>query len=124
MPALSKMLGHHLPSHEKLKSWLSTQYNSTKSTISNGSASKSPRRGRDLIYNKTEMHGSHDSHLDLDGNNVERLAPVASSSPHEMGSMKKAVQTFISSGRHNVITDDGTHFVVELQQHSRQYKSV
>ena len=123
MPALSKMLGHHLPPYKKFISWLLSPHNSSNFTFPNSSLSKSPRQKRDLLSNKRETPRTRDSYLDLEGNNAERLDPDASLSPYERDSMKDVVRTFIGSGKHNVIDDDGIHFEVELQQHSRQYDS-
>lgn len=122
MPALSKMLGRHLPPYKKLKSWLHSRYNTAKSTIPNSSLGKSPSWGRGLLGNIRETPRSRASYSDLDGNDVERLDPDAS--PYKTGSTKKAVRTFIASGEHNVIEDDAIHLEVELQQYSRQCNSV
>lgn len=79
---------------------------------------------RRLLFNKTESFDrSQDSYLDIERNNPEQLLPNALSPPHEQGSIKKSVRTFISSGKHNMAEDDGIHFEIELQQHSRQCDS-
>lgn len=124
MPAMFKVLGHHLPPYEKLKSWLTSRYSSDKPTTSTSSFWKPPRLGGNLLFNKSETpNRSRDSYLDIERNNPERLDPNALSSPYEKGSMQKSVRTFINSGRNNVIEDDGIHFEIEMQQHSRQYDS-
>lgn len=69
------------------------------------------------------MSGSRDSYLDLENNNVGRRHPDVSLSSFRMNSTKKAVRTFIGSGKSEVIDDDGIHLEIALQQHSRKYDS-
>ena len=113
MPAVSKMLVHHLPPYEKLKSWFDSKYDVAKSTI-HSSSRKAPRLGRDFYFDKTDTSRSRDSYIDIEGNKPGRL------DPYGRGSVKKPVRTFISSGENHGIDEQGIHCEIELQQQSHQ----
>lgn len=74
------------------------------------------------MFSKSETpNRSRDSYLDIEGNKSGRLDPDALSSPYEKGAMQKSVRTLINGGKNKAIDDDGIHFEIELQQHSRPY---
>lgn len=124
MPAMSKMLGHHLPApYEKLRSWLISRYKVAKPIMPNHCFKKLPRSGRDLLISKSETPRSHDSYLGIEARSTERLHPDALLSSYGQGPMENAVRTFISSGEKKVIDDDGIRFEVELEQHSLHHDS-
>jgi len=121
MPALSKMLGHHLPPYGRFKSWFNSWCISAKTRTSWNSS----RLGRILLFDRSENPGrSRDSYVDIEAKKSSGHAPDALSSPYEQGPMKESVQTFIRSGKNKVIdNDNGIHYEIEMQQHSQHYDS-
>ena len=123
MPAFSKMLSHHLPPYEKIKSWSTSRNVPTKTTkTSHNSSWKVSTLRRKVLSNKTkDPNRSRESYLDIEGNDPSLFHTNALSSPDEQGLIEGPVRTFINGGESNATKDDGIHCEIELQQHSRQY---
>lgn len=114
MPALSKMLAHHQPPYEKLKSWVSQRYNSVRSNIGKSSLRQPLKMGNLLRMNKTDSR-SHDVYLDLEHNKDANLQSDTAHPQHELGPLN-SVRTLIGTGRSNRVDDSAIHYEVDLQQ--------
>ena len=119
MPALSKMLSHHLPAYEKVRSWISSHYSSVRPIFAISISKKQSKLGRFLRLSNTETTRSHDSYLNLEDNKDSAIRSGTMYTPHELGHMN-SVRTVIGTGRTTTIKDGSIHYKVDLQQNNQR----
>ena len=126
MPALSKMIAHHLPRYEKLKSWMSSRYGSTKSSIAISPLKPPTRRGKFLNPNASKISRRHDFYSDLEDNRSpfqSKLTPRLESLTYELSPVKSSVQTLISTGNRTQIHENRIHLEMDVKQNSQRCDS-
>lgn len=124
MPALPKMLGHHLPPCVKVKTWIISRFSSVRRKSSNSYAGKPLKLGRLFSSNNNKTpNTSRDSYVDLERNGLGRPDVDHLTPPYGQGSVKESVQTFIKSGEKKSVDDDAIHFEIEMKQHSQKHNS-
>lgn len=114
MPAFSKMVHHHLPAIEKLRSVLSTRFASLLSSKSGGATGRSGFSQSHDPNHHTEGHPSRGPYRPLE---VEMMPPGGAppQPTYEFGQLQ-SVQTIIGKGWDKKTSDDQIHLTHEIQQ--------
>jgi hypothetical protein len=118
IPALFRMISHHLPVFQKLKSALSSRLASLKSTASKLSRNHGNPHGKFQSQDKKNS-GSQNSSQAGEIDNFEWSHPDIPAT-YDMGSIQRSVRTFIGRGKSTVRDRDGIHLQVSLQQHAQE----
>lgn len=132
MPALSKMITHHLPAYQRLRSRLSSRYAAVaRSTVVDTSHPSLKRQQSLGLLRVLKLSGSSKSsedsgsYSDLEGNNVEVRqqtgAPRVGVLPYELGRTQTSVRTLIGTGDDTRTQTGGIHVAVNMQQNSRSW---
>ncbi|KAL9009984.1 MAG: hypothetical protein Q9173_005034 [Seirophora scorigena] len=126
MPALSKMITHHLPAYRRLRSRLSSRYAAVaRSTVVDTSHPSLKRQQSLGLLRVLKLSGSSKSSEDsgsysgLEGNNEEVRqqtgAPRVGVLPYELGRTQTTIRTLIGTGDGTRTQTGGIHVAVNMQ---------